>query len=95
VSSTTRDNSGALFKNDRKEKETHADYRGSLTAAGVEYWLDAWLNKDKNGNTYLGVKVKPKDAPAEPATRGGGAKPNAKGGADLADDIPFAAETRA
>jgi hypothetical protein len=34
-------------------------------------------------------------APAEPATRGGGAKPGAKGGADLADDIPFAPETRA
>jgi hypothetical protein len=87
--STTRDNSGALFKNDRKEKDTHADYRGNLMVDGREYWLDAWLNKDKNGKTYMGVKVKPKDAPAEqPAPRGGG-KPAA-----LDDDIPFAAEWR-
>ena len=91
--SNTRDNSGALFRNDRKEKDTHADYRGSLTVAGVDYWLDAWLNKDKNGNTYMGVKVKPKDAPADPPACGG-AKPGGKPGDDL-DAIPFGPETRA
>jgi len=54
------ENRGALFKNDRKEEDTHPDYRGNINAAGVDYWIDAWLKKDKNGKTYMSLKVKPK-----------------------------------
>jgi uncharacterized protein (DUF736 family) len=53
-------NSGALFKNDKKEDEKHPDYRGNVNAAGVDYWLDAWLKKDKNGKTYMRLRLKPK-----------------------------------
>lgn len=84
--SGTRDNSGALFKNTRKEKDTHADYRGTITVEGREFWLDAWLNKDKNGQTYMGLKVKPKEAPADaPAHRD--VRPSPKPVLD--DEIPF------
>lgn len=55
------DNSWTLFKNDRKEKETHADYRGSVTIDGVDYWLNGWVKKGKNGS-YIGGSVKVKDA---------------------------------
>jgi len=57
---------GSLFKNDRKEKDTHADYRGSALIDGDEFWLDAWINKDRNGNSYMSLRFKRKDA------RGGG-----------------------
>lgn len=74
---------GSLFKNDRKEKDTHADYRGSALIDGDEFWLDAWINKDRNGNGYMSLKFKRKDA------QGGGTSP-ARTVEDLDDDIPFA-----
>jgi hypothetical protein len=54
------ENTGVLFKNDKKEDEKHADYSGNLDAAGVQYWLDAWIAKDKNGKTYMRLRIKPK-----------------------------------
>ena len=36
-------NRGALFKNERKEAETHADYRGSINVGGTDFWISAWL----------------------------------------------------
>ena len=63
-----RDNSGSLFKNDRKEKDTHADYRGSIMINGVEYWLDAWI-KDSAKGKFMSLAARPKQARAEEAPR--------------------------
>lgn len=64
------DNSGALFKNDRKANDKHADYNGSITVNGVEYWLNAWLKDGKKGKFFsLSVKPKDKNAKADPAPR--------------------------
>lgn len=78
-------NRGALFKN-RKDNPNWPDYKGSLNVAGTDYWLSAWIKKDKNGNTYMSLNVKPKedkpvDAPA--------AAPKATVAADDDLDIPF------
>ena len=40
---------GVLFRNDRKEKETHPDYKGSCEVDGVEMWISAWIKDGKNG----------------------------------------------
>jgi uncharacterized protein (DUF736 family) len=48
-----KDNSGALFKNDRKEKDTHPDYRGTCMVNGVEMAMSAWLRTSKNGTKYM------------------------------------------
>lgn len=45
----TKPNSGSLFKNDRKEKETHPDYKGQALIGGVEMWVSAWIKEGKNG----------------------------------------------
>jgi len=74
------DNSGALFKNTRKEKETHPDRTGSATIDGVEYWVDGWLKEAKNG-PFLSLAFKRKDSVK--------AKPKAKPSADFDNDIPF------
>jgi hypothetical protein len=53
-------NHGTLFKNNRAEKDTDADYRGSINVGGAEYWLNAWLNTSKAGEKYLSLSVRPK-----------------------------------
>lgn len=84
-------NRGALFKNDRKEKDTHPDYKGLLNVGGVDHWLDAWLKTDKNGKKFMSVSVKPKEQRApEPAPRAPQRQAPAKTGFDDMDsDIPF------
>jgi hypothetical protein len=39
-------NKGSIWKNDRKEKETHPDFTGSIDVEGVQYWVSAWRRKD-------------------------------------------------
>lgn len=52
------DNKGALFKNEKKrEGKKDADYNGSITIEGKDYWLNAWLNESKDGKKYMGLKA--------------------------------------
>jgi hypothetical protein len=78
-----KDNSGSLFKNDKREKDTHAHARGSAMIDGVEYYVDAWTNTASNGNKYQSLKFKRKD---QQAAQGGGFAPVT---VDLEDDCPF------
>ena len=55
-------NKGSLFKNDRKEQDTHADYNGSINIEGNEYWINAWVKESKkDGKKFFSLSVKPKD----------------------------------
>ena len=56
-----KDNSGALFINDRKEKETHPDLKGSPLINGVEYWISSWDNESKAGKSYLSLSFTEKE----------------------------------
>jgi hypothetical protein len=54
-----RENSGSLFKNERKERDTHADYTGTCLIGGVEYYMNAWLKEGKKGK-FFSFSFKPK-----------------------------------
>jgi uncharacterized protein (DUF736 family) len=53
-------NHGALFKNEQRQKDTHADYRGSLDVDGNEFWLNGWIKTSKAGEKYMSLSVRPK-----------------------------------
>ena len=54
-------NSGAIFKNDKKETDSHPDYKGSLNVNGQEFWVSSWINQSKSGTKYMSLKVTAKD----------------------------------
>ena len=58
-----KDNSGALFVNDRKEKESQPDYTGKCMVNGRMMQISSWKNTSANGNAYLGLSFsEPYDA---------------------------------
>jgi hypothetical protein len=73
-------NRGALFRNERKEAETHADYNGTINVNGQEFWINSWLKESKGGKKYMSLSVKPKDGVV--------AKPTPAATVSL-EDIPF------
>lgn len=86
-------NRGVLFKNKEKKQDTHADYQGNINVDGQEFWLNAWVKKDKNGNSFMSLSLKPKQTPAiapHPASaKAQQARQTPAPAPDFDDDIPF------
>lgn len=58
-----KDNSGALFKNDKQGIENRPDYRGDIVIEGTAYYLSAWLKEGKSGK-FMSLSATPKTAQA-------------------------------
>lgn len=72
-----------MFKNASKEKDTHADYRGSILIGGREYWLSAWIKTGARGK-FMSLSAKPKDGKAPEQS----ARPMTPSG-DFDETVPF------
>lgn len=76
-----RDKSGSLWKNLRKEKETHPDYTGRCLIDGQDWNISAWIKEARDGSKFMSLSFRPfqtekrEEAPVD----GGG----------IDDEIPF------
>lgn len=50
-----RNNSGSLFKNDRKNNERQPDYTGNAIINGKNMRVSAWIKKSQNGTAFMSL----------------------------------------
>jgi hypothetical protein len=77
-----KENSGSIFKNEKKEKDTHPNMTGSALINGVEYWVSAWTKEGKKGK-WQSLAFKPKTEKTASGTR------HNPGKNEEDSDIPF------
>jgi hypothetical protein len=78
-----KENTGAIFVNDRKTEDTHLDSTGTALIDGVEYYVSAWRREAKSGKRYLALSFKRKNADATASDK---SRSRAE---ELDDRIPF------
>ena len=65
----TKVNTGSIFKNDKKTKDTQPDYKGKVNVDGKELEIALWLKTSKAGTTYFSAAFNPpyvkSETPAE------------------------------
>lgn len=65
---TERDNSGILFRNDKKTSEKHPDYKGNAIIGTKKMWLSAWIKEGARGK-FMSLAFTPADQQAQPQTK--------------------------
>lgn len=77
-------NRGVLFRNSKKEQDSHPDYTGKINVEGVDWELSAWIKDSKAGIKFFSISVRPPYKPKEDSKP----KPKESKGF-INDDIPF------
>ena len=77
-----RPDGGYLSRNEKKQSETHPDFRGSMTLEGREFWISAWVAQNDRGK-YFKLKFQPKQQVVVPLKK----TPEPDPGYD--DPLPF------
>lgn len=82
-----RDMSGTLFRNDKREKDSHPNAQGTAIIDGVEYWISAWTKEGSKGK-FQSLSFKRKEERANQVRDRH--ESNSYGNTDDLDgDIPF------
>ena len=84
-----KDNSGALFKNDKKETDSHPDYKGSAMIDGSDYWVSGWINVSNAGTKYMKFSYSPKEQVHNNGVQQVQAAVGGMSIAEMDEDIPF------
>jgi hypothetical protein len=95
-------NKGGIWKNDKRESETHPHFKGNAEVGGIDYWVSGWLrNKDGNPNapamkfSFTAKETQAHRQPPQQSTQMAQAKEAVMAGMDKGphdafdDDIPF------
>ena len=91
----TRNNTGAIFKNDNKKAENHPDYKGKVNVNGKDMEVALWLKTSAKGVKFMSasfsepfVKNEPQINKNEPQINGTLKQPSYVN-LDTNDDLPF------
>lgn len=52
-----KQNTGAIFKNDKKTSQNHPDYKGKINVEGKDFDVALWLKESSKGMKYFSVSV--------------------------------------
>lgn len=77
-----KDMSGSLFRNEKRESDSHPHARGECMIDGVVYWVSAWTKEGKKGK-FQSLAFKRKEERPQSAPKKGGNFD------DMDDDVPF------
>ena len=61
-----RDNSGALFKNEKKSHDNQPDYQGECKIDGQTFRMSAWIKRKEGGRTWMSFSFTPWDKDGRP-----------------------------
>lgn len=57
----TKENSGTLFKNRNKNKDSHPDFNGTVNVEGNEFYISGWTKVNQDGTKRISLSFKPKE----------------------------------
>ena len=90
-----KENSGALFKEEKKT-EKHPDYKGSCLIKGEVMYIAAWINTSEAGKQYMSLSFTPQSEQVKYSKENSTATPGVEfskpSGTALpkeSDDLPF------
>jgi len=84
-----RDNSGALFRNNAKTKETHPDYQGDCMVNGHKMRMSAWLKESAKGKFMSLSFSEPYNPNAEQTDAPQNMPPKVETAFDDLEEVPF------
>ena len=85
----TRNNSGAIFKNENKKSENQPDYKGKVNVNGKDMEVALWLKTSAKGVKFFSVSFnEPYIKTDEPQINGTLKQPSYVS-LDANDDLPF------
>jgi uncharacterized protein (DUF736 family) len=73
---TPKENTGVLFKNNKKTDDKQPDYTGNILVGTKEMRLAAWIKEGKNGK-FMSIKLSEQNSKQETSSANDG------------DDMPF------
>ena len=91
----TRNNTGAIFKNDNKKADNHPDYKGKVNVNGKEMEIALWMKTSAKGVKFMSASFSEPFVKSEPQIQRNELQINSASkqvnyvNLDINDDLPF------